>query len=276
MKTFLSVIFSLVFCVFTKGQDAKSILDFAELNFKNKNYQQTIESCKRVAFFEKKYIPQTDWLIAESFFMLQDWENASNNYERAYFTQQNDSLKAEIILKKSLCFIFLEKYLHAKNELYNINNQSGRYFTQKRDLYLGIVHINLEEYQLAKNVLESVFDNENDIKIGIKKLKKAERINPKLAVFSSAVIPGMGQIINHEYKDGLNSFAINALFAGLFIYTGINYSLVDGFISIFPWFQRYYMGGIKNAKNAALKRQKYNRNESIVYFISMYEKAQKQ
>jgi tetratricopeptide (TPR) repeat protein len=259
---------------FTHAQSVEKTFDLAVFQFETNQYHQCIENAKRVAFFDEKYLPKTDLMIAESYFNLQDWENAANNYERAFFSQENDSLKNEIVIKKAICYIFLDKYLYAKNELLSISDNSSNYFNQKRDLYLGIVYIHLKDYEASelaiRNALLGTINPEQIEKV-LKSIKSAEKINPKMAVFYSAMIPGLGQVIHHEYKDGINSFAINVIFAGLFLYTGINYSFLDAFVSIFPWFQRYYAGGAKNAKIAAINRKQGKLNETTVQIIELYD-----
>ena len=67
----------------------------------------------------------------------------------------------------------------------------------------------------------------------------------------SIILPGSGQVYSGDLKDGLNSLL---LLSGLF-YLGTSGSLINP-VAIFPFFYRYYIGGILNAKQTAGEKRK--------------------
>jgi hypothetical protein len=41
-----------------------------------------------------------------------------------------------------------------------------------------------------------------------------------------------------------------------------NYSIIDAVVSVLPWYQRYYMGGLNNTAELVEKKRQKNRSEA--------------
>jgi len=57
----------------------------------------------------------------------------------------------------------------------------------------------------------------------------------------------------------------------LFAYVVFNYTLLDGILSVMPWYQRYYLGGINSAYDIAV--QKINDKRTLIYHSILEEVA---
>ncbi|MCF8363481.1 MAG: hypothetical protein K9G70_12755 [Prolixibacteraceae bacterium] len=80
----------------------------------------------------------------------------------------------------------------------------------------------------------------------------------------SGIIPGSGQFVTGEVKAGLNSML---LIGGLYILSVhvINlYSFWDAAIALFPWIQRYYLGGMDHSKDLAESKIRSKRYSSYL------------
>ena len=64
-------------------------------------------------------------------------------------------------------------------------------------------------------------------------------------------------------KDGINSILLTGGAFFLFRDISLKYSLYDAIIGIFPLYQRYYSGGVMNARNLAEKKIKEKKRSGI-------------
>ena len=87
--------------------------------------------------------------------------------------------------------------------------------------------------------------------------------NPKVAAFLSMVLPSSGQIYCGELKSGINSFLLTGAALTAFTLINIRYSFLDAILGIFPYYQRYYTGGVINAQKMAEKKNKMRKLECI-------------
>jgi len=87
--------------------------------------------------------------------------------------------------------------------------------------------------------------------------------NPKVASFLSMVLPGSGQIYCGELKSGINSFLLTGAALTAFSLINIRYSFFDAILGVFPYYQRYYTGGVINAQNIAENKIKMKKVETV-------------
>jgi TM2 domain-containing membrane protein YozV len=94
-------------------------------------------------------------------------------------------------------------------------------------------------------------------------LKSHLRPNPKVASFLSMVLPGSGQLYCGEFKSGINSFLLTGTAITVYTLISIRYSFIDAILGVFPYYQRYYTGGVINAQNMAKDKIKIKKMKAI-------------
>ena len=89
---------------------------------------------QRAAFFNR---PQVDaeilCRIADCFIYCGDLEKALEFYDHSYFAQTNDSIKKEVLFRKSACYLRSQNYNFALMELLNLDDSLSPGFDQKRN-----------------------------------------------------------------------------------------------------------------------------------------------
>lgn len=100
--------------------------------------------------------------------------------------------------------------------------------------------------------------------------QKAAKVKPNLAMWMSVFVPGSGQILYGNWKDGLNSMALTTALVGLYFNYVIEFSLVEGYLVVLPWFQRYHKGGYMKAKQTALNKQEEYRAKAYAEMLKLH------
>jgi hypothetical protein len=91
-----------------------------------------------------------------------------------------------------------------------------------------------------------------------------KRYNPQRAYIMSGIIPGSGQFASGEITAGLNSML---LIGGLYLISlrvMHIYSFWDAVLAVFPWIQRYYLGGMEHSKQLATSKIQHKRYQSYL------------
>jgi tetratricopeptide (TPR) repeat protein len=202
--------------------------------------------------------------IANCFLASGKYGSARNFYDTVIIYSQTDSLRIEAEFRKILSYMLEDNFGYALLKLNLLTFESNHYFQQKLIFYKGICYFGLKDYSLAFEYFDNSIPPDDSIKhIRLHQLyknrKMLNRPNPLLAACLSVVIPGSGQTYSGDLADGLNS----ALLLGSLTYIGLYTSPVNVFI-VTPLFFRYYMGGIKHAKEDAENK----RNQRNFYFYN--------
>ena len=127
----------------------------------------------------------------------------------------------------------------------------------------------MNEFENSKNYLLSISSLSDSSKQIISKLyngaeKNHLKPNPKVASFLSMILPGAGQVYSGEFKSGINSFLLTGAALTAFTIINIRYSFLDAILGVFPYYQRYYTGGVINAQKMAEKKNKMKRLETVI------------
>jgi tetratricopeptide (TPR) repeat protein len=269
LKHFLIIISSFLFLQSGYSQTLEQTYALAIERFENEQYDFAANYYQRVLFFdsEKKY-SDSYLFLADCFFKKNDFVKAAEYYDVAYNIIQNDSLKKEIVFRKASCFLIQHNYDQAIEELFKLPDSLSTTFKQKKYFYSGVSYFGMEEYDKSEIYFSSCIDASDEkaqtqLKEQFVKVRKIHHLNPKVAKILSVILPGAGQFYSGDIKNGLNSLLLNSAFVILFVVTAQNYSLFDAFISVFPWFERYYLGGVQHAGEIALEKEKLKKQ--VVY-----------
>lgn len=247
------------------AQNLEQTLAFASDQYKTGNYSSAIAAFHRVLYFDNGENRAAAFqTLGDCYFHTGRYEEAVKNYGLAYFSEKKDSVRNELILKSTQNYLLMNDYLAAQAELFNLPENLAPFFEKKKNFYLAITHWGLNDFALSEKYFLACLDNENDsaafsIRQEFVELDKI-RIKSKTAAILSMIIPGAGQLYCGDYKNAINSFVINIAFLGLYLYVMKAYSFFDALLSVFPWFQRYYTGGIKKSEIIAIRKINEKRN----------------
>lgn len=235
-------------------------------------YESAALTFERILLFDKeKQYPEAIIKVADCHKRSGNYIQAAGFYQQAYFAVKSDSLQNEMILQKTFCLLQGREFQAALAELFHLSPNGSEAYLNRRDFYLGIAHFGAERFAEAekhfKSWLERSAENssraEEDLAILFDENDKISRLNPRKARMMSLIIPGSGQIYAGDWRNGLNSLAITGGLYYLFFINAQQTTYWESLLIVFPWFQRYYSGGMDAAyritknKKAARRADKY-------------------
>lgn len=261
LKSAFVLIFSGVFFLPAFSQGMSATYHLADDLRNNQQYEDALFHYQRVLYFSEGPFREACHLgIAECYANAGNIEKSLQHYDQAYYHANTDSQANEIMLSKASANLLNGRYTHAMIDLYNVH-PSDSSMQSRLHFYTGIAFFGNGQYDSAQVRFRKVLPADDTLgRRSIDSLfelnEKYHRLNPKTARIMSMIIPGSGQLYAGNVKEALNSFTITFGFAYLAINTSVRISIVDGLISVFPWFFRYYMGGYNNAAEIAKKKTK--------------------
>jgi len=280
IKYIITLCLSLLICpINAKSQEVTPSVELANFNYQIQNYRAAVKEYLRVYYFdrENKY-PELNLRIANCFSHLKDSENAIKYYQY-YLRQSDDNIDKRTNIFYALIRELISggKYKLALAELFQLDNTIIEVDTDRYHYYLGMIQLLDADVESADQAFQelSYFTKieMNDYQDALHDIQKNARKKHRNAKIWSAIVPGLGQAINGDVKDGINSLAINGSMVIIFFEVVKSLSTLDALISVAPWFGRFYTGGLKNAALASQKRQKQKANELTYQMIHIIEKA---
>jgi tetratricopeptide (TPR) repeat protein len=248
------------------SSSADSLLAFADKQYLAGNYESAVKEYLRISYFHNFSDPTIQIRLANSYYRIGDWATARQYYDQVFRLTGSDSILIQSKLSKISSLISETKYKLALIDLFNINDSIYQKHYFEIDLLFGICYFGLEDFEKSNSYFKhSVGANlEAQAKIdSIFHSKKAMyRPNPTTAYILSILVPGLGQIYSGDWSDGLNSFFLTESLLILGVFVAYNYTVLDAIVSIVPWFQRYFLGGLNNTSELVLERRKKNRSEA--------------
>jgi tetratricopeptide (TPR) repeat protein len=231
---------------------------------------------QRTAYFNRPVVDAVVLCrIADCFIDAGDLEKALEYYDHSYFAQTDDSIKMEVLFRKSACYLRSHNYNFALMELLNLNDSLSPGFNQKRNFYLGMAWFGLEDFNKAGNyftLAAPCVEDQEKIRLIFADTRSFSRPNPKLASWLSIIIPGAGQIYSGEVWSGVNSLLLTGFFVGLGFYIVSISSPIDALFTALPWFQRYYQGGFQRAADFARHKRSQNRSHAFDKVVTILAK----
>lgn len=237
-------------------------------------YELAIPYYERALFFAgSQVLPEVTFRLAESFLSSGQFEKALIYYDESYHLSKNSERKAEILFSRAGAYLQSGNSGFALIELMSIQSEGDSLIEMRKQYYLGAVKMRMDQYAAAEkhftNYLILVGSEEKvpGLKLLMADTLRFMRINPRLAGYMSLIIPGSGQLYAGAWKEALNSFILVGGLQATFIYISAKYSLLDAYLGIFPWWQRYYSGGYKAAKRLALEKKKRLRDQTYLQIL---------
>ena len=227
----------------------------------------------RLLFFAPpaRALAEVNLRLADSYYETGAFEQAARHYDAAYFAAGTDSLRTVVLLQKGLSYLLAQRPQEALAELLSLPATAPAY-TQRS--YLGLTYFLLADYDAAEATLAEVLTPAGQTAAGkvFSRARRTERrFRPDRAQWLSAFAPGLGQLYVGDVRSAANSAVINGAFAYLFVATVVNYNWSSALLTVLPWLQRYYVGGIKKVAVIAGQRGENRRRALYLELIDVLE-----
>jgi tetratricopeptide (TPR) repeat protein len=277
-KILFTVLFSFILTPSVVGQNIYQIKAFADEQYKAENYDLALKEYQRVFIFDtNQEFDDIFTKIANVFYRNKEYYDAIKYYNLAWKSEENDSIKNELVYRKVLSYLNNGNYLGGLNELYDLPVVSSDYFQKKQKLYEGICHFGLDEFDTSEKLFLKLVNQKDAITItktytDLKKFNK--KYAPSRIETMSRILPGLGQLYVGEWGPGINSILLLSAIAYYSGYTMVYYSVVDGLLVLTSWFNRYYNGGVEKAKHLAQEKIETNKAEVYSKILQIIEQNQ--
>lgn len=251
LKVSSTIIFSFIWCVGLWSQDIHQLKEHADQQFARGNLTAALKEYQRVLFFDDQQQYRDVYSdIADIYYATEDLNQAMVYYDFARKAIPDDSLKLEYSFRRILCYFKQENYLLGLTDLYDLPDPLSPYFEAKRNLYFAICHFGLDETDQSLQYFSEVVDSSglaqiNNLFNQFERYKK--KYDPNRLELMSIFLPGLGQFVGGDVKNGLNSILLLGGIATYSYYTMLSYGILDGTLVLVTWFYRYYTGGHKKA-----------------------------
>lgn len=242
-----------------RSQNLEQTYALARDAYQKGDYEQAVSYYSRVLFFDREqaYTRLIFEDLAESHFQMEDYRDATFFFDIAYNLEaDSQSSRNELLLKRALCYVYLEEYQIALRDIYLLENPDSL-TARQASLLEGMCQFRLANFDEARDALSQALEDEGDTVLIVENYRQLEKINrksPKKAKVFSMIIPGSGLMYVGDWKNGSSSLILVGGLTSLMVISTINTGFVNAFLNIAPWYQRYYMGGFKLTENVAQEK----------------------
>lgn len=281
----LSILYTIAFSIFLihpgRAQDFENTIRLADNYLESGQVEEALYTYQRATFYSGDG-PNAGLLlkIAFCFSISGDFERSLEYYDHAYYSEPNDSARAEIIFFKAAALIKSGNCHFALIDLLGLDPGTNKMLERRKALYLASAYyrlgdfINSEKYFLSA-IPENEISSVNQIESVFRKNSNFNRPNPGLAMWLSVFIPGAGQFYSGDLAAGINSLLLTGSLIGLTFYLTKMYHPIDAILTALPWFQRYYQGGFDQAEKIAASRRQRNRDLAYLKILDIIAAANK-
>lgn len=266
MKRLIVYIISL-FCAINAWAQLDNLASNEQILLHNEAVDSnSISYLRRLVFFEPNNLDNY-YSLAKRYTENKAYDKAIIFFTAMYNKTNSDSVKNEVSFEIAKIYLLKKEFAYAEIEVLNIKELSD-YFSDRKFYYLSIIDFYRSNYSSSLNYMLKLSylteQQKSEIEVLYKKAnRKYARPNPNLAAAFSILLPGSGQIYTGNIKDGVNSLLLTGGAFFLFRDISLKYSIYDAFIGIFPLYQRYYSGGVMNARNLAEKKMEEKKRIAI-------------
>lgn len=247
------------------GYTIDSALALADNQYSRGNFHLALREYQRVSFHTDFSDPELLYKLGNCYLSEGDWANARNYYDQVIRTANSDSLRVAAEISKISSLIQEKSYKQALIDLYGIPDTVYQNNSFEINMLFAITHFGLEEFEDSNEFFKKMVPDDSlacariDSLFGERKL--LYRPNPKWAYIFSLILPGLGQVYAGGITEGINSFLLNESLVLISLFVAYEYSIIDAVLSVLPWYNRYYMGGLENAREIAIKRRNMHRSQ---------------
>jgi tetratricopeptide (TPR) repeat protein len=238
----------------------------ANKQYQLKNYDFALKEYQRYLFFDQSPNAGLFYVVGECYWNLNDYNQAAEFYDKAFFTSGSDSLHYKSLFRKVDCYIHTGDFGLALGDLLSLNDslQGNNYYMNQ--FYCGLCYYGMQDFANAEiSFINSIDPAHHEQREEIKRIfankKSFYRPNSNTAMFMSMFIPGTGQLYSGDIKNAANSLLLTAFLGYLGVRIAVTESIFDAIITIIPWLQRYYQGGYTHAEQDAIQKRVERRSK---------------
>lgn len=273
-RLFYTVVCSLLLSGLS-SQSLDSTFALAERLYAQERYSEATFFYERARFFSPEEIEvEILYKMGQCYRRSFEAEKALAYFDRVYFTSSEALLKQEALLAKVQSLIQIKRFSLALAEIY-ASNPANKEQELRFHFYEGICHYARKDFDQSFHSFTAAAGDDSAKVNSIAQLysdtSSLYRPRPKLAKKMSYFLPGLGQLYSGDLKNGLNSIALNVAMVALAVNVGVNYSLFDAFLAVFPWVQRYYLGGTDKAEMIAKEKLLENRQLFYLEVLQVFD-----
>jgi tetratricopeptide (TPR) repeat protein len=259
------------------AQSLKKTFRFCQTQFESGKYQNAIEAGRRVMFFDtaSRYKDSTSKILGKAYFMLGRFIRSAHYYDLAYeYTSTKEGSANRFLLSKAKALLMNKDYNLAKAELLSIPSKLEGQKKREKSLLLGIAAYKKGSFDNAERHFLKAMPQSDSARIAqlFRENDRLKRYDSWVPRIMSLLIPGSGQMVLGDFKNGLNSLLLTGGIYALFISTARTYSVLEAIIGVYPTFHRYYMGGYEKVRDIQLRKKAKKRHKIYQQLLSLYEK----
>ena len=270
VQRFILILILNSLCRLLYSQPVEEVLSVANNQYQKGNNDFALKEFQRYLFFEPSASNAVIYYnIGNCYWNLNQFNQASEFYDKAFFTSADDSMRIKSLFRKVDCNIRTGDYGIALNDLLSLNDslKGNNYYL--KEFYCGLCYYGMQDFNNSEfcfiNAVDTAYKQQrNDIKQLFKNKKKFYLPNAQTAKVMSMFLPGLGQLYSGDIKNSANSLILTSLLAYFGFQIAYAESIFDAVITIAPWFQRYYQGGYTRAEQTAILKCAERRNRTYI------------
>jgi tetratricopeptide (TPR) repeat protein len=209
--------------------------------------------------------------LAHGLFVTKNYDLSLQYYDKIYYLSDNYTIKFQCRLKEISHHLITKEYNKALVVLFSLKTEFYIHYPHIIDFLFAVSYFGLEDYEQSEKHYLNIAASDPEVSAKIRDIfsnkKRFYKPNPNTISTLSLFIPGLGQFLSSEYKEGLNSFILVEGIGVIAVFVALKYSFVDAILSIVPWYQRYLIGGSDKAEKLAIEKRSRNRNEIYLEII---------
>jgi tetratricopeptide (TPR) repeat protein len=250
-------------------------LEQADYLFANRQYEAAIKEYQRYIFFSGSDDVDVLLKVARGLFEMGSYDLSLQYYDQIYYLSEEPEIKFQSRLQEVIYNMKQQNYNQALTGLFTLNTSYYELYPQMIDFLFALCYYGQEDFNKAEEYFLKITASEPEATEKIRSIfsneKQFYKPNPQTLSYLSLFIPGMGQMVAGEYKEGINSFILVGGLATAAVVVAIRYSFIDAVFTILPWYQRYLIGGSNKAEKLAMRKLEQNRNEIYHDIIEILE-----
>lgn len=228
-------------------------------------YRGAVKEYQRYLFYSGDENPEVLLKLAYGLYEEGDHGLALQYYEQVYFLTDDPEIRFACRIKEIQHSVNLRQYNKALVSLFSIEPETRAIYPDLIHLFTAIAYFGLDDYEKSRDSFLKIVEGdplaEKEIAGLFSDPRRFHKPNPNTIGIISLFIPGLGQMISGDVKEGLNSLLLVGGIGTGMVIVALRYSLLDALLTLVPWYQRYLLGGSDKAEEIARLKRAENRNE---------------
>ena len=248
-----------LFSNFDPSYSNKSVKNFAEYLFKEKDYVRAIGEYQRLSFSAKDEhsLVFYQFKVGECYRRLNNFDRAKEIYDDLMSKCVGDcELEKRLIISSSKCNINSGALKYARIKLMKF--EKSKEHSDSISYLIGVSYLKERKWKEAEEEFSKIMSPkliEHTTEM-LREVSGQHFKSSKVAVLLSTFIPGAGQIYASRPLKGIISFSLNLSFAYLTYKAAKEDRGMDAFLIVYFGLQRFYFGNIEQARKYPLEHNR--------------------